>query len=866
MRGRRIRALSGIMAATVLLSLGQSEVHQAAAATAGGHTVNYVGDENELRIWYTAPAPIDTYAGWESLSLPLGNSSIGCNVFGGISRERLQLNEKTFWSGGPSENREYNGGNLPDKGNYGQTMKDIQQAFREGNTAKANQLCENLTGVSDDYGTQGYGYYLSYGNMYLDFSGMTEARAQNYVRDLDLNTAVSRVEYDYENAHYSRETFISFPDNVLVTRVTSSIPGKLNFDVKVETDNTPGNAAPNENKAYQRSCDTTITDHRIMLEGEITDNQMKYNSQTVVLNEGGGSLTDDTANKKVVVKGVDSVVIITAIGTDYKNEYPHYRTGATAEAIREQIKQRVDAAKNKGYAELKDRHVTDYQSIFHRLKLDLGQNPSDIPTDELLKAYNAGSLAEDKKRALEVMLYQYGRYLTIASSRGDTLPSNLQGIWVGGNDSAWHSDYHLNVNLQMNYWPVYSGNMAECALPLIDYVDSLRKPGRVTADIYAGIKSTPDNPENGFMAHTQNNPFGWTCPGWKFNWGWSPAAVPWILQNCWEYYEYTGDLEFMKKKIYPMMKEETKLYSQMLIPDSADGERLICSPAYSPEHGPRTNGNTYEQTLIWQLFEDTITAGELVGEDTALLESWRNTQSKLKGPIEIGESGQIKEWYEETIVNQPGMGEGYNHRHMSHLLGLFPGDYITVDKPDLINAAIVSLQNRTDKSTGWGMGQRINTWARVGDGNKAYKLIGDLFRSGILTNLWDTHAPFQIDGNFGYTSGVNEMLMQSNAGYINILPALPDAWTTGNVQGLVARGNFEVDIDWVNKTVSSVSLHSRNGGKAVVHHPGISRGTVRDSRGNLVDFEVLSADRISFDTAQGTEYIIEDIPSVAPAS
>ena len=293
----------------------------------------------------------------------------------------------------------------------------------------------------------------------------------------------------------------------------------------------------------------------------------------------------------------------------------------------------------------------------------------------------------------------------------ETLPSNLQGLWVGANNSPWHSDYHMNVNLQMNYWPTYSTNMAECAQPLVDYIDALREPGRVTAAIYAGVSSA-DGEENGFMAHTQNNPFGWTCPGWSFSWGWSPAAVPWILQNCWAYYEYTGDTSYLRDNIYPMMKEEAKLYDRMLVRDS-DG-KLVSSPAYSPEHGPVTSGNTYEQTLIWQLYEDTIKAAEVLGTDADLVATWKANQADLKGPIEVGDSGQIKEWYTETTFNHTAsgatLGEGYNHRHMSHLLGLFPGDLITEDHAEWFAAAKVSMQNRTDESTGWGMAQRINSW------------------------------------------------------------------------------------------------------------------------------------------------------------
>lgn len=391
--------------------------------------------------------------------------------------------------------------------------------------------------------------------------------------------------------------------------------------------------------------------------------------------------------------------------------------------------------------------------------------------------------------------------------------------------------------------------MAECATPLIDYINSLVEPGKVTAKTYFRVEN------GGFTAHTQNTPFGWTCPGWDFSWGWSPAALPWILQNCWEYYEYTGDVKYMEEHIYPMLKEAALLYDQILIEDEKTG-RLVSAPAYSPENGPVTAGNTYEQSLIWQLYEDAATAAEILSKDEEKAKEWRQRQQKLK-PIEIGESGQIKEWYTETTLGS--MGEK-GHRHMSHLLGLFPGDLISVDNAEYMDAAIVSLKERGEKSTGWGMGQRINAWARTGDGNQAHKLIQNLFHDGIYPNLWDTHTPFQIDGNFGMTSGVSEMLMQSNMGYINMLPSLPDVWANGSVKGLVARGNFEVSMKWADKNLTEASVLSRNGGTATVQTKNASLTTVFDEKGNPVEMKALTADRISFETEKGKTYIIKNIP------
>lgn len=820
-------------------------------------------DNSKLKLWYNSAAA-DSYDAWEKWSLPIGNSGIGASVFGGETRERIQLNEKSLWSGGPSESRkDYNGGNLAEKGKNGATIKEIQKLFAEGKDSEASAKCDQLTGVADDAGVNGYGYYLSYGNMYLDFDYASNAAVSNYERYLDLNTAITGLEYDKGGTHYTRENFVSYPDNVLVTRLTAEGDETLNLDVSVELDNKKGNGSNNpQEQSYKREWETTVKDGLLSIDGKLQDNQMQFSSHTKVLTEGGK--TEDKQDK-VTVKDAKTVTIITSIGTDYKNEYPKYRTGESKDEVSKRVKAYVDKASKKPYDTLKTDHVKDYSSIFGRVKLDLGQIPSEKTTDALLRAYNSGNATDAERRYLEVMLFQYGRYLTLGSSRETpkddpsraTLPSNLQGIWVGANNSAWHSDYHMNVNLQMNYWPTYSTNMAECAEPLIDYVDSLREPGRVTAEVYAGIKSE-NGQENGFMAHTQNNPFGWTCPGWAFNWGWSPAAVPWILQNCWEHYEYTGDLEYMRENIYPMMREEAVLYDQMLVKDK-DG-KLVSAPSYSPEHGPRTEGNTYEHTLIWQLYEDTIKAAELLGVDQDKVAQWKKNQADLKGPIEIGEDGQIKEWYEETTLGSVSGSDAAGHRHLSHMLGLFPGDLISVDTPELLEAARVSMEYRTDESTGWGMGQRINTWARLGDGDKAYKLITDLFKKGILTNLWDTHAPYQIDGNFGYTSGVAEMLLQSNMGYINLLPALPGVWADGSVDGLVARGNFEVSMDWADGALTRADILSKNGGTATVQSDKASFATVVDQDGNVIDIKVLGEDKISFETKAGETYTIKDIP------
>ena len=795
------------MASVVLSAALAATMLPVAGVTAGAQEQTDTGQENaeqnDLRLWYTKPSSQGGVSGednvWQQYTLPIGNGDMGANVYGEISNERLTFNEKTLWTGGPSESRpDYNGGNLEAQGKNGETMKQIQQLFAEGKDSEASSMCNQLVGTSE-----GYGAYQSWGNIYLTYNGIDDAAAENYVRDLDIRTAVSSVNYDVNGTHYSREYFVSNPDNVLVARLTAEGGDKLNLDITF-----PSNQGG-----------TTVAEgDTLLLAGEVSDNQMKYDSVLKAVPEGGEVTADGDT---LTVSDADAVTVYVSADTDYKNEYPAYRTGQTAEELHAKVAGTVEAAAEKGFDAVKADHIADYSSLFSRVELDLGQTVSDKPTDELLAAYNAGTATAAEQRQLEVILFQYGRYLTLGSSRENSeLPSNLQGVWNNKNNPSWSSDYHMNVNLQMNYWPTYSTNLAECTEPLIDYVDSLREPGRITAAIYAGIVSE-DGEENGFMAHTQNTPFGWTCPGWDFSWGWSPAAVPWILQNCWEYYEFTGDYEYMETYIYPMLKEEAKMYSAMLVKDE-DG-KYVSSPTFSPETGPRTNGNTYEQSLIWQLFTDAITAGKLVGEDEALLADWQEKLDNLKGPIEIGDDGQVKEWYIETSYNKDEngntLGEGFGHRHLSHMLGLFPGDLITADTPEWYEAARVSMNLRTDSSTGWGMGQRINTWARLGDGNRAHKLITDLFANGIYANMWDTHPPYQIDGNFGMTSGVAEMLLQSNAGYINLLPALPDVWENGSVDGLVARGNFAISMAWDFGRITTTEITANNGGECKVLNP-----------------------------------------------
>lgn len=793
--------------------------------------INFDKSANSLRLNIFLSAKNKEIDIWQQNSLPIGNGMLGGSIYGEVFNERIIFNEKTLWTGGPSPKRpNYNGGNLTGKDENGKSVYDyylqIGKLFEQGKDAEASVLCDKLVGLID-----GYGAYQCWGEIDIKMHHNFK-KAKDYKRFLSLDDAIAGVDYCDNDSRFTREYLASNPDNVLVFKFTADGTEKLNMDISF----------PSKQGGTSKAEGNTIRTY-----GKIEDNALQYYSRLDIVTDGNCVANNDF----VSVNGAKSAVIIVSASTDYSAVYPIYRTGESAEELAERVDAIVKNAIDKGYDKLKSEHIADYKNLYDRVSIDLGGVESDIPTDKLLKKYRRGYAKPTQKRYLEQLLYNYGRYLTIASSRAtDILPSNLQGVWNNQNDPKWASDYHTNVNLQMNYWPTFNTNLTECAIPLVNYVDSLREPGRVTAQTYLGIESK-EGEQNGFVFHTQNTPFGWTCPGWDFSWGWSPAATAWILQNVYDYYEYTGDKEYLKTKIYPMLKEASLCFKSVLVEDKKTG-RLVTVPTFSPEHGPRTMGNTYEQSLIWQLFNDTIETAEILGVDKELVEELKVKMQKLT-PIEIGEDGQIKEWYHETKLGKIGQT---HHRHLSHLLGLFPGDLINKDKnPQWIEGVKISLNKRGDKSTGWAMGQRINTWARVGDGDRAYKLIGQLFKSGLYSNMWDAHPPFQIDGNFGYTSGVTEMLMQSNLGYIELLPALPVEWSKGAISGIIARGNFEISMEWENGKVTILKVISHNGGECHIKI-GKTKVNITNNLEKYVNYTIDNG-KIIFATEKGMTYFIK---------
>ena len=762
-----------------------------------------------------------SYDIFQQTSLPIGNGDMGLCILGETDSETLIFNEKTLWSGGPVDGEEYNGDNFtgigPDGLKENERFYAVRDALLRGDEKTAKKLFDNIQS-----NVAGKGAYLAWGNVKLDFG---HKRVKNYSRSLNIDEAISNVSYRCGKSAFSREFFASSPSDIIAAELTSD-GGDLNFTLSFES----------------KHSDTVAAQGNVLTNFGNLENGLKYYLRIAVDNEGGDIVCDA---KSLTVKNAEKAHIYLCASTDYELDFPKYRTGESSDELAARVTRVVDAAVSKGYATLKEEHIADYRSLFGRVAMNLGGKRPNFSTDKLVSRYKTVFLRKSHRRYLEQLLYNYGRYLLIASSRQDSrLPANLQGVWNESLTAPWQSDYHININLQMNYWPAYNTNLAECAEPLVKYVDGLREPGRVTAKTYTATAeelamNLPDE-YYGFVAHTESGPYGHTSPGAGPLW--SPVTVAWLLQNVYEGYEYSGDTQYLAR-IYPMMKEALAYFERIMI--MHDG-RLVSAPSYSPEHGPLTVGNTYEQSLIWQLLTDSVAAANTLGIDADKVAKWQDMLSKLH-PIEIGKSGQIKEWYEETTLNS--MGE-WHHRHTSHLLGLFPGDLITKDSdPAVLKAVRKSLKNRGKHTTGWAMGQRINTYARLGDGNAAFEYIEKLFKKGIYPNLFDAHPPFQIDGNFGYTAGVTEMLMQSNAGYIDLLPALPDSWPIGKICGIVARGNFTLNIEW-DGAFTRGEITSNIGGMCKLKAPCAIK--VLDVNGAIL----ASGTSVGFESSPSATYLI----------
>lgn len=784
---------------------------------------------NKLKNIIKFSAPGD-FTKWEQECQPIGNGYMGASFFGGISKEKIVLNEKTLWTGGPSDNDpEYYGGNKKDKYSY---VKQVQQLLHDGEYDKALELLPELTGLM-----QGSGAYQLLCNAYIeqDFGegakpDLDISEAADYVRALDMDRAVFSTEFAVGGTRYSREAFANYPSNVICIRLSSDKPGGIAFRLSLGE--------------IQYGGEVRAEGNRLIYSGAIRENLLRYGAVLAVENKGGEVRANGCC---LEISAAEEAVIYIAAATDYSPDfYKKYRNGTDPV---ETVNNTLAKAVKMGYDKLYSEHLEDYTPLFSKCEISLN-NAGGEPefADKLARGYKDGDL--QLRSQLEELYFQFGRYMLIGSSRAGSLPANLQGVWNETNTPPWNCDYHINVNLQMNYWGAYNTNLAETVTPLVDFIDDLRPAGRVTAKEYFGIVSDESNPENGWTAHTAVNPFGWTAPGWDFYWGWSTAAAAWLMQNIWEHYEFTGDKEYLEKRIYPIMRESVRFYSRWLIYDDKQ-DRLVSTPTYSPEHGPVTVGNTYEQSLIEQLYRDFIRASEVLDRDAELREKIKADVDRLK-PYHIGKTGRMKEWYEEDDEGFDSSKVQLGHRHISHLMGLYPGKGITHSEPELMTAAINTMNHRGDESTGWARAYKLNLWARTWDGNRAYSILSGLLSSCTFINLFDFHPPFQLDGNFGGSAGIAEMLLQSHEGYVYPLAALPDQWSEGEFKGLCARGGFVIDAAWNNSKLVELKVLSKLGGELRIRcdAKAVSCGGEKISFGG--DNGV-----IVFETVAGGEYCFE---------
>lgn len=575
-------------------------------------------------------------------------------------------------------------------------------------------------------------------------------------------------------------------------RFSADQPGKQNLTFRY---------APNPVSTGQFSTDGN---NGLVYIASLDNNGMKYAVRIQATIKGG---TLNNTDGRITVKEADEVVFYVTADTDYKMNFaPDFTDPKTYVGVNplETTQQWMKDAVAKGYANLLDEHYKDYASLFNRVKLEL--NPTvktaNLPTAQRLKNYRKGQ----PDYYLEKLYYQFGRYLLIASSRPGNMPANLQGIWHNNVDGPWRVDYHNNINIQMNYWPACSTNLDECMLPLIDFIRTLVKPGEKTAQSYFGAR--------GWTASISANIFGFTTPleSQDMSWNFNPMAGPWLATHVWEYYDYTKDLKFLKETGYELIKSSANFTVDYLW-HKPDGT-YTAAPSTSPEHGPIDQGTTFVHAVVREILLDAIQASKELGIDKKERKQWEHVLANLV-PYKIGRYGQLMEW--STDIDDP----KDEHRHVNHLFGLHPGHTVSpITTPELAEAAKVVLVHRGDGATGWSMGWKLNQWARLQDGNHAYTLFGNLLKNGTVDNLWDTHPPFQIDGNFGGTAGITEMLLQSHMGFIQLLPALPDAWKDGSIRGVCAKGNFEIDMIWKDGLLQEATLLSKAGQNCTVKYAG----------------------------------------------
>jgi alpha-L-fucosidase 2 len=765
-------------------------------------------DVKTYELWEPAPAPNRGHEfgvkalgrgypydeDWERWSYPLGNGMLGANVFGRTDVERIQLTEKTILNG---------------------------SAYGRGAVTNA-------------------------GEIYLDIG---HESISNYRRALNLNDAIKTVSYESGGVRYAREYFTSYPDDLMVVRLTADQAGALSFTLRPEI---PYLEAKHE--LDTKSGTVTAKDDTITLAGTIDYYQVNYEIQIKVLPEGG---TLNTGSSTIVIEDADAVTLLIAVDTNYELG-PHIFLNEPKEKLdpelypHDLVTAKIENATDLGYAALRERHLADYRGLFGRVAVNLNSDVSELPTHELLAAYRAG----EQDNYLEELIFQYGRYLLIASSRENTLPAHLQGAWSQYEVSPWCAGYWHNINVQMNYWGAFNANLAETFQAYLNYFEAYKPKAQTFARDYIA-ESRPemlseDPAENGWILGTGANAY--QISGRSTHSG--PGTGGFTAQLFMDYYNFTQDEEFLRETGYPALLEMSRFLAKTLH-ETEDG-LLLVEPSASPEIREDgeyyvTRGCTYDQGFVWENHTSVLHAAEVLGKEDPFLREIEAQIPRLD-PILIGSSGQIKEFREEDAYGEIG---DPHHRHTSQLCPLYPGTLIDEEHPEWMKAASVTLDLRGKPGNGWATAHRLNLRARLHEAEAAHDLLELFIDEKAANNLWSIHPPFQIDGNFGIMSGVAEMLLQSHTGAIEPLPALPKAWATGSYEGLVARGNFEIGAEWAESRLTGLRIHSRSGKDCRLKHPDLAGAEVVDANGDPVAFTT-NADEgeLAFATEKGMHYSI----------